>query len=376
MKKLAILCGIALLISGCTPDMNKEDEVVQKEDENKGQPSIVTSYQLSDENYRTILPYEVSEARGVITGQIANRVDIDEMEQGLRRLSKAYFDPKKYYFEEGRYITKNEVIRLIDELNPEKDPFKEEDDVDREEKEEYQKENPRYLSHILEQNYIKRNEDNTVEVVGVSIGIALKSVYHFSVDGYSFQKDLKHKEAIAAGKKHAQSILEYLRGIDELADVPIMIALYEEADQGSPVPGSYQALTYAEPPGMMVDKWEALKEETILFPSKQAEEKYFDDYQLMKRFGEGVAEFFPNYVGYVGEGFYIDENLKRLTIEIPISFYGKGEVIGFTQYVYGLVKETFSSQYELEIKITSDDDVESIISRPAGEDDPDVYISH
>ncbi|MUV38601.1 putative lipoprotein YerH [Lentibacillus sp. JNUCC-1] len=375
MKKLAIgIMSLFLVVTGCVPNMNQEEEVVEKEDEPKEEPSIVTSYQLNEENYRTILPYKTSAARGVITDQVANRVDIDEMEEGLKRLSKSHFDPEKYFFREGQYLSN--VKTLIDQLNPDKDPFDDKEDVSLKAKADYQKENPRYLSHILEQNFLKKNEDNTVEVVGVSIALALKSVYHFTVDGHQYSKKLDKKKALQAGKEDAQAILEELRKNEELQNVPIMIALYQEEDQASPVPGNYEAVTYAEPPGRMVGDWEQVKEENILFPSKEAEEKYFDDYQMMKRFGEGIAEFFPNYVGYVGKGFYIDENLKQLNIEIPIEFYGKGESVGFTQYVYGLVKETFGTQYDLQIEVTSENRTESLIYRKAGEDEPNVYITN
>ncbi|MDY0395640.1 CamS family sex pheromone protein [Virgibacillus halophilus] len=57
----------------------------------KKETSIVPSYQLSKENYRMILPYKPSKARGVIVGQLANRMDIDEVEEGLRRHSKEFF---------------------------------------------------------------------------------------------------------------------------------------------------------------------------------------------------------------------------------------------------------------------------------------------
>src|SRR5699024_6630196 len=84
-------------------------------------------------------------------------------------------------------------------------------------------------------------------------------------------------------------------------------------------------------------------------PSEEAEEQYFEDYQLINNFGEEVAQFFPDYVGYVGDGFYVDGELNRLSIDIPLEFYSKGEVIGFTQYTYGLVQEMLPNHYDLEI---------------------------
>lgn len=107
MKKWTIcLLGALLLITACSPDTN--EEVVQEEDTQQ-ETSIVPSYQLSDENYKMILPYEPSKARGVIVNQVANRMDIDEMEEGLRRHSKEVYDPSKYFFQEGQYLDEDTV---------------------------------------------------------------------------------------------------------------------------------------------------------------------------------------------------------------------------------------------------------------------------
>src|SRR5699024_11588075 len=87
----------------------QEDEEVVKDNEQQEETSIVPSNQLSKDNYRVVLPYRVSAARGVITNQLANRLDIDEMEEGLRRLSKDYYSPDDYYFEEGQYLSESTV---------------------------------------------------------------------------------------------------------------------------------------------------------------------------------------------------------------------------------------------------------------------------
>src|SRR5699024_137389 len=110
-----MLAGAVLILTSCAPSINNDDEVVQNEDENEQeQNSIVSSNQLSEEDYRTILPYRPSASRGVITNQMGNRVDIDEMETGLRRLSKEYFDPEQYFFEEGQYLTSDMLYNWLD----------------------------------------------------------------------------------------------------------------------------------------------------------------------------------------------------------------------------------------------------------------------
>src|SRR5690625_1537765 len=122
MKKNLLIINVILLLllASCVPEAT-EEEIVQPNDEQSEQEvSIVPSYQLSKENYKMILPFRPSKARGVIGRQIANRVDIDEMEDGLRRHSTEVFDPAKYYYEDGQYLTKDMVYSWLDRLPTEK----------------------------------------------------------------------------------------------------------------------------------------------------------------------------------------------------------------------------------------------------------------
>lgn len=373
MKKLLMLALVSvLLLSGCLQN-STEEEVLQNDNANE-ETSIVPSYKLSEENYRMILPYKTSKARGVITNQMgSNRVDIDEMEEGLRRLSKEVYNPEEMYFEEGQHLTSDMIYEWIGELNP---------TVETGSDEETFRENPRYLTHILEQNYLRPSDDEPVELAGISLGIAMKSVYRFQTDaGEPFMyQDIPMNEMLGQAYEIAETIVQDIRrDIPDLADIPIMIAIYRENEQSSPVPGSFVAKANVAGGSSSIGEWESINEEYVLFPSREGQEKYYDDHEIVNSFGNKISDFFPNYVGVIGKGFYIDEELQKLTIEIPIEFYGKAEVTGFTQYAYGLVMDMFQNHYDLEINITSSNNgnkVESLIYREAGEETPTVHIYH
>lgn len=395
MKVSNILLSAALLFTaGCSPSFNSQDEVVQENPDESGQETaIIPSYNISDENYRVLLEYKPSQARGVIVNQVANRVDIDELEEGLRRHSKFTFHPEDYYFEEGQHLTEEIIYEWLGraedglvEQHEEADETGQEtgsqDDaglnppIEDESSQEQHRENPRYLSHILEQNYLTKTEDGTVALGGISLGIALKSTYRFQTEigGPYYYEEISESEMLEEGKRIAEEVVNRMRNIEDVPnDVPIMVALYREADQNSLVPGNFTAKTVVEGGSASIEEWEEVHEEHILFPSKEAEEKYPNDAADMKDFETEVAEYFPNYVGVVGEGFYTDGQLRNMTIEIPIEFRGKAEVIGFTQYVYGLVVETLPDYYDMEINITSNNQQESLLVKKAGEE-PIVHI--
>lgn len=406
VKRIGIISiCILLLLTSCTPGEKEEEEIVQDVKEKK-EMSIVPSYKLSKENYRMLLPYESGAARGVIVNQLANRVDIDEIEEGLRRHSKDYFDPETYIFREGQFLSAETVYgwlgrkltekQLEKEVQSEVKKLKEAQMTVNEEKirnqlqqginppinnknnAKEQKKNPKYLSHIVEQNYLI-TKDKQAKVAGISIGLSMKSVYRFYTEDKEKKRtfhetDIPKDKILEVGKKNAQEILNRLRKMEGLENVPVMFAIYQEEDESSPVPGNFVAKTFVDKGQNEIGKWKSIKEKNVLFPSNEAEKHHVEESEVIKRFSNDVADYFPNYVGVIGKGFYINDELSKLVLDIPIEFYGKGEVLGFTQYVYGLAKELLSNNYHLEINIKSSTQMESLIYREAGKDDLNVHI--
>lgn len=412
MRKVIIGLLIIGLLTGCLGP-RQQDEILLSDEEEQQEISIVPSHRLSDENYKIILPYRPSQARGVIVDQVSNRFDIDELEDGLRRHSKEYFAPKDYYFEEGQYLSRDTVYKWLgrkltesqyesayeaaiaqrkrdglavhDEylerlerdlqagLNP---AMKDLDGLKTSEKKKLHEENPRYISHVLEQNFLKRKDDNTVELVGMSIGLSMKSVYQYQTEigGPYYYRDISEEEMLTEGKKMAEKIVKRLRNMEELKNIPIMIALFRETEPSSPVPGNFVTRTFVDKNSSEIDKWEAIDEEYVLFPSTAGKEKYFDEHELVTSFGHKISDYFPNYTGVIGEGFYISGEIQKMKIKIPLEFYGSGEILGFTQYIYGIAQEIFPTKYDIEIRVESSEQIESIMFREANDDEFTVHI--
>ncbi|GAA0497458.1 CamS family sex pheromone protein [Salinibacillus aidingensis] len=379
MKKYFVIPVLfVLLIAGCTPNYDQEEEIVQDTKEEESETAIVPSYNISDEEYKMPVEYKPAAARGVIVNQVFNRFDITELEEGLRRHSKDVFNPDDYLFQEGQYLTEDTVYSWLERnseehekgLNPSIN-IKDEDNPDPQ----AFRNAPRYLSHILEQNYLQKTKGNQVGVKGVSIGLALKSVYQFETEpGRTYYEDIPKDEMLSKGKDYAQTILQRVRKIEELKDVPIMIALFREEEQSSLVPGNFVAKTFVEEGSSSIGEWESVNEDYILFPSDEADSDYQAEATVMKDFTNEVREFFPNFVGVIGKGFYVNDELQELKINIPIEFHGKSEVTAFSQFAYGLVMENFRNNYDIEINVKSPDKQEALIWREAGEEKPEVYI--
>ena len=391
--KRVILAGVAflLILTGCTPSFNNEEEVIEEsQNEMTQETAIIPSYSISEEDYQVLLPYKISKARGVIVNQMANRLDIGELEEGLRNHSKEYFSPDEYYFQEGQYLTEDTLYEWLGREeqaeNPEQVEKGSETDggpglnppIANPASKEDQLASPKYLSHVLEQNYLTKTDENMVELGGISIGLAMKSVYRFQTEigGPYYYQGISKSKMLKEGKALAGEIVQRIRNREDIADVPIMVAIYREEDQSSLVPGNFTVKTLVEAGSTAIGDWKTINEENILFPSAEAEEKYKEDADSLAYLEKEVKEFFPNYVGVIGHGFYRDGQLERLTVDIPVQFNGKAEINGFTQYVAGLVSETFPTYYDLEINVTAGEKQESLITREAGQEELNIHIYH
>lgn len=379
-----LLIGLLMLIvAGCAPDFTNQDEVIDDTlPEDIGQETaIIPNYSVSESEYQVLLPYRLSQTRGVTTNQVANRLDITALENDLRRHSTSVFDPDKYVFQEGQQIGYSELFRWLEResesttegLNPSADI---DDDAETDDMIEIERANPKYLSHILEQNYLLRTEDNVVQLAGISIGIAMKSVYRFQTEigGPAYYEDINYDDMLKEGTAIAEEVVGRLRGKDGLQEVPILVALYREAPSDGLVPGNIVVKKLVQGGSQTIGNWDTVDESYVLFPSSEARTLDPNLSSTIDEFKSGVAEFFPDFVGVIGEGFYQNGEIKRLILEIPIEFNGQAEVVGFTQYVYGLMMDSFQPHFDLEIDIRSNQRQESLIAREAGAEEAYVHV--
>ncbi|MBS2772125.1 CamS family sex pheromone protein [Anoxybacteroides rupiense] len=373
MKKMAILSiAMMFLLSACAPKFGQE-EVVQQKD-NKQQKAVIPKYNISDSYYRMILPFKPSEARGLVVEDLNTRLDVDEFETGLMRVAQDRFSPQDYLFQEGQYLDKKTIQSWLKR--------KSEDDKglnpalgNKGTNEEKNTKSPIYLANILEHDYLMKNDNNKVKLGGIVLGLALNSVHYYETEqGYPREVQIENDVIEKEGKRLASEILSRVRQIKGLESVPITIALFKQQPQSAIIPGHFFAVTNVDEGSTTIDKWEKINEEYTLFPSDDAEKNHREDLMKFLNFKSDIEDFFPNYTGVIGKAFYVDDQLQQLTVNIPMQFYGKGEVIAFTQYVTGLVMEQFPDYITVNVYISSVNGPESIIIREAKAEQPFVHI--
>lgn len=380
MKKIIILSlSLILLLTGCAPNFNKQEEVVQDKEDTK-EKAIIPNYKISDNYYQTMLPFKPSESRGLVVNNINSKYNLSEFETGLMRVAQNTFDPDKYLFQEGQFIKSKQVRLWLNrqftaEQLKEKG-LKEEDNIGLNPVDNGKEETPKYLAHILEHDYYLRNDEGEVKLSGVVIGLALNSVYYYQKVQYGawYEKKIDHAKLEKEGKRLAEEVLKRVRKMEDLKDVPVTIALFEQQSRTSVVPGTFFAYANAEKGSTSLDGWEKVDEKYLQFPSTEASENYRDDLNAFLNFKQDVEVYFPNFNGVIGKAFYKNGQLQELNINIPIQFYGKAEGVGFTQYVTGLVVKHFPAYISVQVEISSVNGPEGLIVRKADQNEPFVHI--
>ncbi|MGD6969156.1 CamS family sex pheromone protein [Rossellomorea vietnamensis] len=369
MKKWWVAAAAALVLSGCAPAFEKQEQVVE-EDAQQTEKAIIPNYQISSDYFKTLLPYESTDTRGMVVNNLKSRYDIEVFESGLVRMAKEAYSTDQYLFKEGQILDKETIQswlnrKFTSEQLKEKG-LEEKDNVGLNPVEDTPgegKDSPIYLAHVIEHNYLEKFEENKIQLSGVAVGLALNSVsyYQDQSTGETRQTTISHEEVRKQGTEIAQEVINRMRQNPELDGVPIMIAMYEQSSKGSVTPGSYFAYANIPAGSSSISEWINVDEEHYFFPSDEAEESYPEDLNIFNEFKEKTETYFPNYVGVVGSAFYKDGSMQKLEIDIPIQFNGKAETIGFTQYAAELAAELFPDEMNVEIEITSGDGAEALI---------------
>lgn len=377
----------AVMLSACTPSITPETELTQESDSTQQvETTIIPNMQISDKFYRTLIPYKESASRGLVVSNIYTKYDMKEAETGLMRISQNYYDTEKYYFQEGQYLDEETLKYWLARPNQTKDKGPEyqglnPSSMDEKTGQEMEAtvratEAPVYLAHIVEQNYLTKTDDNKVKLAGMSIGLALNSVYYYQKEQYGefYEQKIPEAELIKEGKKIAQEVVNRLRARTELKDIPITIALFKQEERNSIVPGSYLTYNFADGGKTDLGEWQDINEKYVTFPMSSPEEVYREMNTKFMNFKQNVDKYFSNFTSVFATGFYQNQKIQKLEIEIPIQFYGTAEITGFTQYLTGLMLNHLPLDLHITVSITSVNGPEVLIIKEPNKDEPFVHI--
>ncbi|MCP1146120.1 CamS family sex pheromone protein [Lysinibacillus endophyticus] len=378
---------VVAMLTGCVPSLKEDTEVLQNTDEAEAEveTTIIPSMQLSDSYYRTLVPYKESASRGLVVSNLFTKYDINEVETGLMRLSQNVYDTENYYFQEGQYLDAETVSNWLYRSNQNKDESPElqglnPPDTDasgnKMTPEVRAKQAPIYLAHIVEQNYLTKTDDNKVKIGGISIGLALNSTYYYQKEQYGeyYEEPIPEAEMVKKGKQIAEEVLTRLRARPDLKDLPIVIGLFKQEQRNAIIPGTYFAYSVSDSGQNTLGEWQEIKENYVTFPMSTPDEIYREANDKFLNFRQDIDKYFSNYTSVIGRGFYQNNRLTKLTVEIPVQFYGSTELIGFSQYLSGVIIKQLPGDIDIEVSITSVNGPEALILKERNEAEPFVHI--
>lgn len=366
MKSKKILLSFFLLLSvlsGCQAAEDKEgqegEERVEEVNEKEDESAAISRNQLGQGYYRPALNeegnYKISENRGITTS-LNSGINLNLFEKDLIRLAQEDFPTDKYYIQEGQYLSKdlvNSWIARESEGNPEGlNPVESEDE---------EKRSPRYLNSILELDFFKKEEES-LNFSGITIGLALNTVDYYRAEQFGpiLEQKIKEEQILEKGKEMGNEIIRRMRELEGLEDIPITLALYQQAERDDLAGGVYIAKGTSEATSTVVDSWKDINEKRLIFPlagESSAEANAFANFK------SEVEAFFPNISGITGRAYYIDERMESLTINIMTQFYGEVEMISYTQYLKQSATTYLPADNHTEIIVESARGIEAFLEK-------------
>ena len=364
-----IITSIVLLTACGNNNDNKNNQSVNKQEtktDSNNVKTIATDKNVQGDNYRTILPFKESKARGVLQDNMANSYNGDDFESGLLTLSKDVFPTDDYLYQDGQYLdkdtlnsylnpkyTKKEIDKMSEKekesnkasenlgLNP---SHKGEDDPEK-----IAEQSPAYLSNILEQDFYDSGDTKGKNIKGMTIGLAMNSVYYYQKekDGETYSKELDDKEIEKQGK---------------------------QSDQNSITPGEFIANTTVDDDQTKINKWKKIDQVSALLPSSTAKKYNENLNNNFKQFNDNLQSYFTNFTQAVGKVKFDGKKPTQLTIDLPIDYYSQAETIGITQYVTEQARKYFDNIDSYEIRIKDGNTPRALISKSKEDKEPQVHI--
>lgn len=392
-KRTLVIVGLSLVLVGCGPDDNEPSSSKENTSTQNDVKQIATDKNVQGDNYRTIWPFKESQARGLTQENMANTYNGEDFETGLLNISKQVFPTDDYLYQDGQFLDKKTIQAYLEpkltksELDEMSDKEKEERKATENlglnpsvhgetDEEKIAKNSPQVLSNILEQNFYDNGDTSGKKLKGMTIGLAMNQVYYYQKEKYgeTFSVDLDKKKVEKQGQEMAEEMLSRLRENEKLKDIPITFAIYMQSGKDQITPGAFVSYATSEENGEALKEWNTVNEQTVLVPSGEAADLNEQFNSNFRDFNHSLQSYFTNFTQAVGKAKFKDKKLQSLTVDLPIDYYGKAELIGITQYVTQLAEKDFGDVEEYEIHIKDGNESRALITKTKDDKEPKVHI--
>ena len=153
-------------------------------------------------------------------------------------------------------------------------------------------------------------------------------------------------------------------------NLPILITVYCLSNDET-LPGNFIQQAYFTSNSA---NFSDIDEEWMLLPSDDFEKQDADVSSQFSTLKNGLSGVSPDDVFIVGQGRFVDGSLAELDIAVNLHAKTGAEAIALAQYVYGQTSLFTSTNYEISIDISSDNDHVAVINRAAGSGSAEITM--
>ena len=341
MKKYLILIIILLLLTGCNEKENK-----------------VTEMTFDDEYYDIMTPYKTGVGNNYVRSSVITTYDYTLVDSGLMDIAVQYFDPNDVKFQAGQYLTEEILIDLLSDENLNNAETETIDDITIK---------PNYISAIHEQNFL----NDQGELSGIAIALVINPYQEYqNSSGTYLYKALNTDEAIKFGQEKAQTLLEYIREIDGLEKVKIMMSLFVV---GSPDEISSGNFEYVGDTTNDKITFEDLDYQYQYLTSNYVLENDLNNYTafgtLVKNIESEVDDLY-----ITAEGLYDNNNLKRVEITVNSSLLTKDKLLMISQLFAEEITKQFNDNILIKVYLKINDDTKALIVKKRDSLESNIYL--
>ncbi|OTN76285.1 hypothetical protein A5886_001362 [Enterococcus sp. 8G7_MSG3316] len=345
--------AVCLILSGCG-NLEKGITNIDQGDVTTG--GNITTGRIDQGVYQAVMTegkYQTSAARKLNAEKLNNGFNQTNFENGLLRLCYDTFSVDDHYFQEGQYIAADIIKNWLKRGT---------DDQDSQGLNPASEDEPIIFQQLMEHNFLK--EDGKT-LGGISLGFAFNSVYYGSEETMTISRDTLMANAL----KTVNTVLTYVRQIDGLSSVPIVIGLFEQSAKNDTAGGNYIYQAVSTDGGTTIDQFEPVNEAHLILPVASGTANAATDDGLNSKFitfRDAIISFFPDLAGVSGKVYYVNDQVQKLVITIDSNYYSKTEVTSFTQYAGKQVETVFSDvPGVIEVQIGSISGQQAFLSRDA-----------
>lgn len=340
-----------------------------------------TGIQITDndsdaDDYRSIIKngkYVTSNARGISVTTL-NSFNAQSFENSINLVSKRYFSPNNFIFQEGQYLSAETITSWLgrysdsntDGLNP----------VDNGRTDNGR--SPIYLQSIIEDDFVVQESETKVTLKGITIGMAMNRQDSYTKEQYGsvYTQDISHDEMVVQGKQIAAKILERLRNDKKIGNkIPILLVMYENSPTDDITGGVPYAYSYSKS-NTKIGSWNDVNISNIVFPMQATADQTIggSDNNRFVNFQSAINNFFPTITTSTAQGRYENGILTGLKVTVNTAFYSTSELKALTNYIATIIPSYFSDSIPITVTINGSNVPLAIISQKADQQPVTTFL--